>query len=61
MRLARALQLYRVTEGLSLNKLAKEIGLDPSQLCRIEQGREARSPAVAKLIAWLFDSPKAGE
>lgn len=40
----------REKAGLSQRELAKEIGMSPEHLCRVERGRKGVSFSMAKLI-----------
>ena len=45
--------------GLSLRQVSYDLGLSPSTLTRIRQGRRPDADALAVLLAWLDLSPRA--
>ena len=47
MSVGRRIRAFRVERGRSLNSVAKEAGLDPSQLSRIETDQSKRVTAAA--------------
>lgn len=54
MRIATALKLMRATDNVGLREQAKEIGISPATLSRIERGEQADTRSVVKLILWLI-------
>lgn len=55
MRLGQALKAYRQLNDLTATELAAKIGVAPGVIQRLERGDEIRSPAVAKILVWLFE------
>lgn len=58
-RLADELDAACRERGLSLRQAANELGLSPSTLTRIRQGRRPDADALAVLLAWLDLNPRA--
>lgn len=54
MRLAKALKLMRATDSIGIREQAKAIGISPSTLSRIENGKPADPAAVIRLMVWLI-------
>lgn len=54
MRLSKALKLMRATENIGVREQAKAIGISPSTLSRIENGKPSDPAAVIKLVVWLI-------
>jgi len=52
---------YRQLNDIEQRKLADEIGIKPSTLCRLESGKDASQETMIKLIVWLFSSPQPPE
>lgn len=45
---------YRVTQEIDQKDLAKEIGIKPAVLSRMEGGNDVSQDTVIKIINWLF-------
>lgn len=56
MRIAKALQLMRVTAGLGLREQARVIGISAATLSRLENGYECDVRVLVKLLAWMTGS-----
>jgi transcriptional regulator with XRE-family HTH domain len=50
--LAKAIEAARLEQGLSLRQLAGHLGITPSTLTRIRQGKRPDAEALAVLITW---------
>ena len=46
---------YRIQKGLSLGKLAQELGVDPSTLARWERGESEPPEKLKKLVSFFGD------
>jgi transcriptional regulator with XRE-family HTH domain len=53
-RIGKLLKLWRATQEVEQHKLAAEIGMQPSTLCRLEAGKSVDMPTTIKVIAWMF-------
>jgi transcriptional regulator with XRE-family HTH domain len=60
MRLAKALKLMRVTEGIGTREQAARIGISFPTLNRIERGAPCSLPVLVKILMWLV-APDGGE
>jgi transcriptional regulator with XRE-family HTH domain len=58
MRVARLLKTWRVIANLGIREVAKEIGVSPATLSRIERGEEMNGQTLAKVIMWMLGQPK---
>lgn len=54
MKLGELLASYRRDRNLSLDKLAKEIGMKPVALWRLEQGKFENFKQWPAVVVWLF-------
>ena len=54
MKVGKVIADYRFANSIGGRELAKEIGIAPATLNRIENGNECDSGSFAKIIAWLF-------
>jgi transcriptional regulator with XRE-family HTH domain len=57
--LAELLRELRETRGTSLRAAARELGVDPSYLSRIERGKKPPSDSVLDRAANYYDIPRA--
>jgi len=48
------LKEIRTAKGWSLRRMAKEIGIDFTVLCRCEAGQSLDHANLCKLVKWLF-------
>jgi len=55
MRLGEVIRKFRVMSELSQRDLAKQIGLNVSTLCRIENGEGMDGKTLAKVLLWLME------
>lgn len=53
-RMGRTIEKLRVERGLSKTEFAKEIGVDPSVITRLEDGTNYLSFNLGCKIAWFF-------
>ncbi|MBI1804137.1 MAG: helix-turn-helix transcriptional regulator [Ignavibacteriae bacterium] len=53
--LGQKIKLYRRSRGLSMKKLAKKLGIDPTTLTRWERGRSVPSSRLRDRLNDLFD------
>lgn len=51
------LTAYEQKYDLSGREIAKEIGVDKSNLCRIKQGKMPDAKNMAKIITWMIEPP----
>lgn len=56
MRLGCVIADYRWANRIGVRDLAKEIGVSPATLSRIENGGECDGKVLIKILAWLFAS-----
>ena len=49
------LKLLRVRRGVRQYRVAQRLGIPPSTLCDVENGRRALAPAMAERIARAID------
>ncbi len=49
------LKLLRVRRGVRQYRVAQHLGIPPSKLCDVENGRRAVAPALAERIAKAID------
>jgi transcriptional regulator with XRE-family HTH domain len=61
MRLGKIIADYRYMNRLGIREVAKQIGMSPATLCRIENGKPCDSDNMAKLMLWLFASKEQKE
>ena len=54
MRLGEVLRKWRHMSELDIRAAAKEIGIDPTTLHRIEQGRMPSAESLRTIIIWLI-------
>jgi len=54
MRLGNVLRKWRHMSELDIRAAAKEIGIDPTTLHRIEQGRMPSAESLRTIIIWLI-------
>ena len=54
MRLGHVLADYRYAQRIGVRELAKEIGLSPATLNRIENESTCDAAALIKIMSWLF-------
>lgn len=53
-RLGKAIRLYRLTQSIEQKALAAEIGITPSQLGRLENGRgDLDGIVLVRVMTWL--------
>jgi len=52
--LSKMLIAYRQKYDINSSELAAEIGLHPSTMTRLEQGRALDSEGMVKIISWIF-------
>lgn len=55
------LKNLRLSKGLSLNDVAKEVGVSAAQLSRVERGVAGGSPALAERLVRFFGRKKITE
>jgi DNA-binding XRE family transcriptional regulator len=60
MRLGQALNDYRLVESRTVRDVAKEVGISPATLSRIENNKPCDSDTLAAILLWLIGKPKAG-
>ena len=48
------LRQHRALHGIEQDKLAKQIGVSPSTLCRFEKGKTMDEQSTLRFINWLF-------
>ena len=53
--LGRRLKRYRIKQGISKKRLAKQLGVDPTTLNRIEENRRGLNLRTYKIIGKLLD------
>lgn len=53
-RVADSLEMACHIRGVSLRDVAEEVGISPSGLTRLRQGKHLSADALASLVAWLF-------
>lgn len=53
-RIADALEMACEIRDVSLRDVAEEIGISPSGLSRLRQGKHLSADALASLVAWLY-------
>lgn len=54
--IGKLLRLWRAVENIGLREAAKELGISPATLSRIENGKSVDAATFLKLIYWLFGS-----
>lgn len=54
MNIGKLLKLYRHVNEIEFRKFAKEVGVSPATLCRIESGKKCSMDVSLKLLLWLF-------
>lgn len=54
MKIGEVLKAVRYDRKLNQRELAKEIGVLPSTICRIENGKSYDAAAFFKIFRWLF-------
>lgn len=54
MRLGAIIADYRYANRVGVREVAKEIGMSPATLNRIERGENFDAHTMIKLMAWLF-------
>jgi cytoskeletal protein RodZ len=54
MRLGTVLRKWRTMEEKSIRVASKEIGIGPSALTRIEQGKQCGAEILANVLYWLI-------
>jgi len=54
MKLGYVIKQYRYAERTGIRALAKELGISPATLSRIERGEAMDGWTLAKLIKWLL-------
>jgi DNA-binding XRE family transcriptional regulator len=54
MRLGKVLQDYRYANRMGVRELAKDIGLSPATLSRIENHKPCDGATILKLMGYLF-------
>lgn len=60
MRLCDVLRKWRIMSELSQRETAKEIGINVSTLCRIENGEGMDGKTLAKVLVWLTEEARNG-
>ena len=63
MRLGKLLEAYRRIHGLTATALAKQMGVSPRVVARLERGDEIRSNQMALVMRWILQevpTPPAG-
>lgn len=55
MNIGALLKAYRQKYDILSKDLATLIGIDKSQMTRLEQGKEVDTKSLIKLIQWLFN------
>jgi transcriptional regulator with XRE-family HTH domain len=55
MNIGALLKAYRQKHDILSKDLATSIGIDKSQMTRLEQGKEVNTESLVKLIQWLFN------
>lgn len=60
MRLGQVLADYRYANRIGVRELAKDIGVSPATLNRIELNKECDGKTLVKILTWLFcrDRPR---
>jgi transcriptional regulator with XRE-family HTH domain len=53
-KIADALDMACEIRDVSLRDVAEEIGISPSGLSRLRQGKHLSADALASLVAWLY-------
>lgn len=52
--IGKLLRLWRAIENIGVREAAKELGVSPATLSRIENGKPMDAATMLKLIRWLF-------
>jgi transcriptional regulator with XRE-family HTH domain len=55
MRLASLLKAWRHRHEMSVREAAERLGVPPSTLSRLEQGRAMSSETLAHLVRWMLE------
>jgi transcriptional regulator with XRE-family HTH domain len=56
--LGEQIKQYRILRGISQKELAKQIGIDPGTLSRLERGWERRQIGVIRRVQTFFEQPQ---
>lgn len=56
--IGRLLQLYRVTQNITMREMGEILGISAATISRIEHGREIDSQTMIKIMNWLFTGRK---
>jgi len=54
LRLAEVINHWRRIKGYGIRGVAKDIGISPATLSRIERGENCDGQTLAKIICWLL-------
>ena len=54
MKLGEVLRKWRLMSEMDIRTAAKQMGSDPSTLCRIEQGRSPSAETLRDILLWLL-------
>lgn len=55
MRLGIVIRKWRINSEITLREAAKQIGIAPATLMRIEQGKDFDGKTMALIVNWLFE------
>lgn len=55
MRIGYLIKLHRTVHRLGMRHMAKELGVSPATLSRIENGKECDARTLMKLINWITE------
>lgn len=58
MKLGEVIRGWRIHQEIGQRELAKEMGLSPSALCRLEAGDDVSCRTLADVMLWLIKDRK---
>lgn len=58
MRLGEVLKSHRLMSRAGVREAAREVGISPATLSRIERGKPCDSGSFAKIMLWLIGSAR---
>jgi transcriptional regulator with XRE-family HTH domain len=56
MKLGKCIAAYRAQHGISIRKLAKQVGVETTALFRFERGRSIANDKWVKVVRWAFSN-----
>lgn len=56
MKLGAVMLAYRNSRGLGVRDMAREVGISPATLNRVERNRNVDGRTMAKLFLWLIEA-----